>query len=181
MALLVVYQQDYKQAVAYGQTAVKMGQLWGGRGLIAEGYLALGHAYRCQGEPDQAEEVYQQARQIWAASSRLFRTAEPTAGLAQIALEQGRLTVALAFVEQILPYANSDEYAGMFERFWVDLVCYTVLHQTGDERAALVLAKTAHALWEKAHKIEDVAIREMFLQNFPAHRQIMALSGTDMK
>ncbi|HRQ36984.1 MAG TPA: tetratricopeptide repeat protein [Chloroflexota bacterium] len=176
LALLAVYQGDYQQALAHGQTAVMMGQLWGGAGLIAEGYLVMGHANNRLGQPEAAQEAYEQARQIWAASARPFRTVEPLAGLAEVALAQGSPAQAVTCVNQILPHTATEEYAGMYERFWVDLVCYQTLHLAGDERANEVLATAVHALQEKAQKITDPATRAMFWQNFPAHQQLLALS-----
>lgn len=175
LALLAVYQQAYEQALAHGQTAVTMGQLWGGSGLMAEGYLAMGHACYHLGQPDAAQTAYEQARQIWAVSARPFRTVEPLAGLAAVALAQGALPQAVATVAQILPHTATEEYAGMYERFWVDLVCYETLHRAGDERADGVLATAVHALQTKAQKIEDVPTRAMFLQNFPAHQRLLVL------
>ncbi len=175
LALLAVYQADYEQALTYGQTAVTMGQAWGGSGLIAEGYLAIGHANRHLGQLNQAQVAYEQGRQIWAASARPFRAVEPLAGLAEIALAQGALPQALAYVAQILPHAATEEYAGMYERFWVDLACYETLRRAGDERADGVLATAVHALQDKAQKIADPATRALFLQNFPAHQRLLAL------
>lgn len=174
LALLAVYQGDYEQALAYGQTAVTMGQLWGGSGLIAEGYQAMGHANRHLGQLDQAQVVYEQGRQIWAASARPFRAVEPLAGLAEVALAQAALPQAVAYVSQILPHRATEEYAGMYERFWVDLVCYETLRRAGDERAAGVLATAVHALQDKAQKIADPATRALFLQNFPAHQRLLS-------
>ncbi|MBE7533035.1 MAG: tetratricopeptide repeat protein [Chloroflexi bacterium] len=177
LALLAVYQGDYEQALTYGQTAVTMGQAWGGSGLIAEGYLAIGHANRHLGQLNQAQVAYEQGRQIWAASARPFRAVEPLAGLAEIALAQGALPPALAYVAQILPHAATEEYAGMYERFWVDLVCFETLRRAGDERADGVLATAIQALQDKAQKIADPATRTLFQQNFPAHRRLLALAG----
>ncbi len=175
LALLAVYQQAYEQALAHGQTAVTMGQLWGGSGLMAEGYLAMGHACYHLGQPDAAQTAYEQARQIWAVSARPFRTVEPLAGLAAVALAQGTLPQAAAYVAQILPHTATEEYAGMYERFWVDLVCYETLRRVGDSRAEAVLATAVHALQDKAQKIADPATRSLFLQNFPAHQRLLAL------
>lgn len=177
LALLAVYQADYEQALTYGQTAVTMGQAWGGSGLIAEGYLAIGHANRHVGQLDQAQVAYEQGRQIWLASARPFRAVEPLAGLAEVALAQGALPQAVACVAQILPHTATEEFAGMYERFWVDLVCYETLRRAEDERAEAVLATAVYALQNKAQKIADPAIRTLFLQNFPAHRRLLVLGG----
>lgn len=175
LALLAVYQGAYAEALTYAQTAVAMGAEWGGKYVMSEGYLYLGHVYRLQGQLAAAEEAYQQALTIRLSAQRASRTIEPRAGLAQLALARNDLAAAAAQVEAILADLTADKLSGELELFWVYQVCCEVLFQVDQARAKTILTQAYKALQDKVQKLEDQHSQEMFLQNFPAHRRLVDL------
>jgi hypothetical protein len=63
---------------------------------------------------------------------------------------------------------------GTYEPFRIYLTCVRVLQAHGDVRAAAV-RRTAHSLLqERAAGIEDERLRRSFLENVPAHRDLIA-------
>jgi hypothetical protein len=62
---------------------------------------------------------------------------------------------------------------GTYEPMRVYLTCYRVLEASKDPRAAEVLATAHSLLQERAAKIEDEEMRRSFLENVPAHRELV--------
>ena len=54
------------------------------------------------------------------------------------------------------------------------LVCYRILNANTDKRRRPVLEKGYDVLQRQAQRISDIEMRQNFLQNVPAHREIRA-------
>jgi hypothetical protein len=102
------------------------------------------------------------------------------AGLAHIALAQGRPGQALEHVQDILSWIDVNGLEGIEYPLQVYLICYRVLQATaqGDpaaiERAQKVLTVAHTALMERANSIGDEALRLKFLENVKTNREIIA-------
>jgi len=135
-------------------------------------YVVLGHALAGLGSLTEAADAYRQAL----TTRREFLVAEPTAGLARVALAQGDLAGAQAHVDGILDYmADRPALEGTKEPLRIYLTCYRVLSANGDRRAAEILDTAYRLLQERAATIEDENLRRSYLENVPAHREIVAL------
>jgi hypothetical protein len=55
------------------------------------------------------------------------------------------------------------------------LTCYRFLLANGDPRAKEILDAAHHLLQERADTIEDEDLRRSYLENVPAHREIVVL------
>jgi hypothetical protein len=84
------------------------------------------------------------------------------------------LAQAQAQVEEILSYLEDGTLDGTDEPFQVYLTCYRVLCAGRDPRAGGVLVAAHRLLQERAARIEDEELRQSFLENVVAHREIIA-------
>jgi len=62
---------------------------------------------------------------------------------------------------------------GNTEPFRIHLSAYRALRAKDDPRAGQVLHTAHRLLYERAAKIEDEEMRRSFLENVPAHREII--------
>jgi hypothetical protein len=77
-------------------------------------------------------------------------------------------------VEQIISHLAQGTLEGADEPFRIYLTCYRVLCAAGDPRAAAVLDTALARLLEQAERINDMDARRSFLDNVPAHRELLA-------
>ena len=102
---------------------------------------------------------------------------DPVSGLARVALADGRLDDALAFVEQLMAHrAEGGSFDGTEEPLLLPLTCYRVLRATADPRAQAVLAEAMAELQSQAERINDARARRSFLEQVPHHREIVEAS-----
>lgn len=102
-----------------------------------------------------------------------FLLIETRAGLAQVALAQGKLGQAVAQVEMILPELNPESMTGTEEPMRIYLACYQVLAAVGHDRAGNILAEANQLIRERAAKIAESKLRQMFLQVIPVHHALL--------
>jgi len=95
--------------------------------------------------------------------------------LARVSLAQGDPAGALAHVGEILDYMEDHPaLLGTLEPLRIYSTCYRVLLANGDPRAEEILHAAYHLLQERAAAIEDQSLRRSYLENVPAHREIVA-------
>jgi tetratricopeptide (TPR) repeat protein len=132
----------------------------------------LGRVHLAQGKIDQAEQDFQKAENEL---NEGRRNNGVLASFAEIEMIRGNFEKAFSLVEEILvegtrlPYEIDNK-----DRLEILLTCYQVLVAIGDERAQTVLKSAYALLTEQAQKIMDQTIRQAFLQNVPANREILA-------
>jgi len=182
LGLLYHHLDDDETAREYSQQALLIAREIGSR--LTEGYslMNLGHALAGLDHPAEAADAYQQALVLWRESGQSNLAMEPLAGLASVSLTQGDLTQAQTWVERILSHLEDNDPAtgsehgldGTEEPFRVYLTCYRVLSANQDPRAQTVLSTAYHLLQERAAKINDEALRRLFLENVAAHCEIVS-------
>jgi hypothetical protein len=133
----------------------------------------LGHALTGLGRLVEAAEAYQQAILMRRALGVPSRVMEPLAGLARVALAQGDTSSALNYGEEILAYLETGSLAGTDAPFWIYLTCYRVLQAHQDSRAPVILQMAHRLLQARAATIGDERLRRSFLENVPAHRELV--------
>jgi Asp-tRNA(Asn)/Glu-tRNA(Gln) amidotransferase C subunit len=104
---------------------------------------------------------------------------ESIAGLACVRLAQGQVDAALAHAEEILDYLEENTLDGAIEPLRVHVTCHRVLRAQEDPRADELLARAHALLQQRAATITDAALRQSFLQNVPAHQEILQAWGQD--
>jgi hypothetical protein len=98
---------------------------------------------------------------------------ESLAGLAHVALDQDDLDRAQAQVGQILSFLEDNTLEGTEEPFRIYFVCHQVLRANQDPRAREILVSAYDLLQERAAKITDAELRRSFLEEVPAHQEIV--------
>jgi DNA-binding SARP family transcriptional activator/predicted ATPase len=178
LALLAHYQGDEPQALDYAQRSWELAQEIDDRVRQAQAQVYLGHAYAGLRQWPAAAAAYQQALALYTEIDKPSLAAEPRAGLAGIALEQGDLEQALAHVEAILPVLALNVRVGIDEPFFIYGVCQRVLAATGDPRAVALAEAANRLLQHDAAHIVDDAIRRSFLARWPLHHAPSNLNQT---
>jgi DNA-binding SARP family transcriptional activator/predicted ATPase len=178
LGLLSHHLGDDAAACETCRQAVSIAQSVGARYEEGLALTCLGHALMGLGRLAEAADAYWQAQAIQQELGQSNMAMEPLAGLARVALAEGNPAQALAYVEQILSHlVEHHTLDGAEEPFLVYLTCYRVLLAHQDPRAGDVLSAAYTLLQERAAKIEDKERRRSFLEQVPAHRQILEAWG----
>jgi adenylate cyclase len=174
LSLLCHQLGDDESAREHGQQALVIAQDLGDRSSQGYALTYLGHALAGLHHLPEAADAYQQALVLRQESDLHHLAMEPLAGLARVSLAQADLTQAQAYVEQILSYLDGNTLYGTAEPLRVYLTCYQVLDAVGDPRARTILTTAYQLLQEQAAEIGDEDLRDSFLKNVPAHREILS-------
>jgi tetratricopeptide (TPR) repeat protein len=173
LALLDHLTGHNQAAYDYGQQAKQLGQAIGSPEIIASALTQQGHAQVALNLLPEAAESYRQALALRQELGQRHFTLEILAGLSRTSLAQGNLAEAQAFVTELLPHLEIEQLYGAREPFRVYLTCYLALQAGQDARAEAVLATAYRLLHERATEITDERLRRSYLENVPAHREIV--------
>jgi tetratricopeptide (TPR) repeat protein len=173
--LSVLYRDrgDSQAALEYAQKALPLAQKSGNLVDQAIAWVALGYAWEGEGRLEEAANAYRQVLTLRDESRLYDLTIESLAGLARVSLAQGNLAQAQAHVEKILKRLETRPPDEMAEPFRMYLTCYRVLRTNQDSRAEDILNTAYRLLQERAAKIDDEEMQRSFLENVPAHREII--------
>jgi len=170
--LLYAYKNQPNEALATLQKAIAMAQQFGDLRLEGQAQSRLGHTLLGLQRFDEATAAYQQALTYHRQMRQINRSMEPLAGLAQIALQQGKQAEALQLVEQILQRLATHTMERTEEGLRVYRACYQVLGAQGDPRTNGILQTMYDQLQARAATIDDTEERRMFWEAMPGHREI---------
>jgi predicted ATPase/DNA-binding SARP family transcriptional activator/Tfp pilus assembly protein PilF len=173
LALLSHLTWDNEAAYSYSQQAEQIGQEIGSPEIRASALTHLGHAQVALNFLQEAAESYRQALTLRQELGQLHYALEILAGLSRTALAQNNLAQTQAFAAELLSQLEIERLYGAREPFRVYLTCYLVLRAGQDSRAEGVLAKAYRLLQERAAEIVDERLRHFYLENVPAHREIV--------
>jgi hypothetical protein len=96
------------------------------------------------------------------------------ASLAAIATSQHKSAIALQYVDDILTWIEANGTDGIEYLWKTYVVCINVLEMAGAyERSTKLLDQAYHALIQQSRKISDVGIRQEFLHQVAAQREII--------
>jgi predicted ATPase len=174
LSLLCHHLGDNESARERGQQALCIAQDLGDRSSQGYALTHLGHALAGLQHLAEAADAYQQALVLRQELDLHHLAMEPLAGLGRVSLAQADLAQALAYVEQILSYLDANTLYGTEEPLRIYLTCYQVLNAVGDPRARSILTTAYQLLQEQAAEIGDGELRDSFLENVPAHREIVS-------
>lgn len=167
-------------AQVYSMQALQLAQEIGDRHSQGYALTFLGHALLELGLPTKAAAVYQEAVDLRSAANQPHLAMEPLAGLARAALLQGDLSLATAHVEAILAYLQNGTLEGTDDPVRVYLTCYRVLRASNDARMLDLLEAAYRLLVERAARISDDGMQQSFLEQLPAHRELLHEIGQRM-
>jgi len=159
------------------QTAAQIAQQEEDTETEASSFTRLGIVHIAVGNLEQAGTAYERALTLRNQLGQPFKTTEPLAGLAKIALIEGKPLEALGFVEKILTYMNDHSLDGTEEPMFTFLTCYQTLTVNNDPRALEVLEKAYTFLIDRAEKIKDESLRRSYLENVAVNCEIQKAYG----
>ena len=145
----------------------------GDRQIEASAVTHLGHALAELGQLAEAGDAYRQSLALRRTLGQPHLATEPLAGLARVCPIQENPIEAQALVDGILGHLESHTLEGTEEPVRVYLTCYRVLTANQDLRAGELLDTAHRLLQERAAKIGDEEMRRSYLENVPAHREIV--------
>jgi tetratricopeptide (TPR) repeat protein len=178
LSAYAVAQANYSDAHAHASSAVELARRLNDRSAEAWGLTYQGHIWLETGLAKEAEETYTASLAIRRELDQPVLALEPLAGLALAALAQGRPTESLQHVETIMAHLKQGSLEGTDEPVRIYLACYRCLLATEDPRAGEVLENCYRFLQDRASKIQDETARRLFLENIPAHRELMRIART---
>jgi tetratricopeptide (TPR) repeat protein len=173
LGLLSHLSGENDSAHTYSQQALEIAEELGDRSMEAEAMTHLGHALIGQNMLEAAEKAYRQGMQIREALGENHLAMESSAGLARALLAQGQTQQALAYVEEILTYLETQSLNGTMEPLRIYLTCYQVLDASQDPRAGEFLKRAYDQLHERADALDDEDKRRNFLEDVPTHREVV--------
>ncbi|MBN1484905.1 MAG: tetratricopeptide repeat protein [Chloroflexia bacterium] len=171
---LLQQEGENERARQHSEQAVEIARDIGDRPSLGHALTSLGHALTALGELEQAAAAYQQVLDIRRLLGQGALAIESLAGLARVAQEQGKLEQAAAYVQEILDYLAERPLFGVYDAARIQLTCYQVLLAKGEPWARETLAAAHRSLQERAGKIQDPGRRRSFLENVPAHAEIIS-------
>ena len=170
---------NIENALQVAQQALALADESGDPDVRGYAYLYQGHALAGAGKWDEATAVYQQAVAIRQQLEQTNLSLEPMAGIVNLSLAQGTPEKAAVEAEIILEHLQKDPtLSGTNEPFSVHLTMIQYLQVRQDERQTAVSQHAYALLKERAEKISNPAMRDSFLQNVAAHREIIAANQT---
>lgn len=189
LALLYHQRGEDITAQAYAEAAIELASSLGVRSEVARALTHLGHALRGQKRFDEAIIAYTQALELRQALGEHHLALEIYSGLARVALLKGDVALACVQIAPILERIGSNlaTNGGKLaldetnDPFRIALTTYQVLAATNDPRAFPVLRAAYTRLAERAALITDGALRQTFLEQVPAHRELCAVWGAQIE
>jgi adenylate cyclase len=173
LGLLCHHLGEDQVAQEHCQRALRIAQELGAREYEASAVIHLGHALAGLGQLAEAADAYRQGLALRRELGQPHLTMEPMAGLARVCLIQENPSQAQAFVEEILAFLESHTLEGTDEPMRVYLTCYQVLMDNQDPRARELLNTAYRLLQERAAKIGNEEMHHLYLENVPAHRELI--------
>jgi len=164
-----------ENAQRYSQAALTIAQRIDDSNLAAYAWLYLGYALTGLGQIATAQAAYTAAITLRRQTQQWHLATEPLAGLSLLKLTHGDSVGARGHVNEIRDYIAETSLNGTREPFSVYLACVRVLQITAPELAEDVLREAYHILQTRAAKISTRAMQRAYLENVPAHREIVRL------
>ncbi len=177
LSLVASYGGDYTAALRHGRAASELASILEPH---ASGQLtaliALGQALLGLGQAAQASAVYADALQRCRDNFGSVFLCECLCGRAAAALLAGDRAGARKAAEGLLERVGHLRCDALVSPAEVGLVCYRVLAADGDARAQTVLERAQSVVREQAAWIAEPDLRRAFLEEFPAHRALLAVA-----
>jgi tetratricopeptide (TPR) repeat protein len=143
---------------------------------------AIAHTYQglileSEQETNQAIGEFEKASQMLSEMGMLGFRIDAVAGLARIALSQGRLDEAQRYGLETWEYLMKADITGMELPQLAYLTCFKVFHRLGDlEKAHAILEQSLKHLNQEAERIENPDWKRIFLENIPEHHALLQVS-----
>ncbi|MCB9157942.1 MAG: tetratricopeptide repeat protein [Caldilineaceae bacterium] len=167
-------QGGHDEAVALSQRALYYARQARQVSALPSAYAAAGQAHLAIGSLEEAQSSLTDSLVHALEHELLTFEIDARMGLAELYLHQNQFDEAMTQTEVLLSLLSEQpillELAEHLRPHWI---CYQVLYKMGDSRADELLIRTHAQLLEWANRISDEALRNSYLQNVDAHRQIV--------
>jgi adenylate cyclase len=173
LGLLFNYEGKKEKAIESCEEALQIAQEIGDRNTQALGWTSLGHILSSQGKLEEADAAYNQALDLRQELNQQHLTVEPSAGKANVLLNQGNVEDAKITLDKVLTHLEIGPPNGTIAPGQIYLTCFQVLQANQDPRAQTFLETAHQLLQERAASIKDDLLKQSFLENVPAHREIL--------
>jgi predicted ATPase/Tfp pilus assembly protein PilF len=173
LGLLFDYEGEEEQAIEYCREALQIAQEIGDRNTQALGWTSLGHILSSQAKLEEADAAYNQALDLREELNQNHLSIEPLAGKANVLLKQGNVKDAKMHLDEVLAHLELGPPNGTISPGQIYLTCILVLQADDDPRAQSILESAHQVLKEQAAGIKDDSLQQSFLNNVPAHREIL--------
>ncbi|HNT74343.1 MAG TPA: tetratricopeptide repeat protein [Anaerolineae bacterium] len=173
LANLALNAGDPAAALDYLQPALEIAQAAGDQLMVGICQVMQADALAALARPAEAAARYTQVLPLLEELGQTGRALEARGGLAHVALVQGHRPAAQAQAEHIwqaVQAGREDAFDNVLDLY---AACIRVFAAVGDARLPAAVQQ-AHALLQAhAAKIQDESLRRLFLENIPAHREIL--------
>jgi class 3 adenylate cyclase/tetratricopeptide (TPR) repeat protein len=174
LSTLALWLGDDAQALAHARAALDIAVVVQAPNFEAAALVRLGEAELALGRLVAAADAFERAESVARAIGSALQH-DATAGRARVALATGDMAAAIASVQTLLDHLDGGgTLVGTLGAFQIELTCHQVLARACDPRAEELLAGTHVKLQAMAATIPDAALRQGFLSNVPAHREVLA-------
>jgi predicted ATPase/DNA-binding SARP family transcriptional activator len=143
--------------------------------LAASATIVLGYLLTFPGRRSEAIEAFNSARTQWRTIGRKASEVEAAVGLAGVLFESGDDVRARELVSEVMEFINDKSLQGTEHPIQIYLTCYRILHAGEDCRAESLLVRAFEQMQSIATAIEDETLQKSFLENVPAHRELMQI------
>lgn len=180
LGMVAQFEEDFAAAREYCQRALIIQREIGDKDGQSFSLTCLGDALVDLGDLQTAVEAFKEALNLRRQLGQQAETIATEASLARVLLIQKELAQALDSVNEILAWLETDSLDKIGQSSQVRLICYRVLMACAGEdvaitaRATALLSEAYKALMAQADRFSEPSQRQLFLENIPYNREIIA-------
>ncbi|MBE0684663.1 MAG: tetratricopeptide repeat protein, partial [Anaerolineaceae bacterium] len=176
-SLLKTLTGDLKAATEMGDKALALSKYlpW----FHAPAAKNIGHAYLIQGQLEKARQYFHKSVNSYKTYHQAHLAPEPLAGLARIALLEGKPEQAFAIIQEFLPKVLETSLQGLDRLIWTYLVSHQVLAANNDPQAPDIIQTAYQILLQRAETIADEKSRQAYLTGIRDHYKVIQI-GTSL-
>ena len=173
LGVIAVWQGRYADATAQVSASYAISQQISDREGDAYALTQLGKIHRLQGEYDEAQRCYRLALSLRQEMNQTHFFAENQIGLALLEIATGQ--DPQQNIDAVLAVVRADPIiSGVDSPFEIYQDLVEALIQQNHPDVSAILLQAHNLLQKQAAQFEDDAMRQSFLENIPAHRQLVA-------
>ncbi len=173
LSLCYAFQGENERVAQCNEAALHLARDLADSAMVGHILISLGRSWLIQNAVGPAEQAFIEALNIRRTLGVQSMVIEALAGVAAAHLARGARAAALTAVEEILTCPTTHSWEQTEDPFWIYQVCYQVLETLQDPRAEKVMKDAYQRLNALAAQFTDPAVQQSFLNNIPAHRELV--------
>lgn len=172
LALFYHLTDDNPRASVHGEAAINFARNLADPRVQGDAFTRYARVLSHQDKLAEAERLFQQALTCFRRMEQANHATMPLAGLAAIALRQGELVQAQAYVHEILAHLATHQLDRTDEELYVYMTGYRVLQELADQRAESLLQLAHEQLQIRAASLASEEERRLFW-SAPTHAEVL--------